>query len=531
MGANFAGTTITQAVSFTSGKGFSMQVWSPVGGIPVLLKFEGGTPVELSATLGDANSWQELTFDFSSEGDLDFTGITVFMNFAMVGSEDLVFYWDNLQQFEIAAPTGPTMAAPTPTEDAADVISLFSDAYDDVPVNTFLTTWSMAALEDVEIDGNATKLYTGLDFAGIETLGDNALDLVAAGMTHLHLDFWTPNATTFRVNMVDFGGDGFGGGNDTNFNLPFENFAQGEWVSLDIELTEFAGMNQTDVSQLILSAIPIGATTIYLDNLYFYKGTLPPAQMDLPVTFDEDNILYSTIDFGGTASQFVADPEDAENTVVETVKMVGAEVWGGTTLSENLGGTPNDPGFATPIPFSFAESVMSVRVWSPAADVPVRLKVESSVDAGVFVETQDTTTVAGAWQTLEFEFKNQVEGTPPINYAAIYNKLSIFFDFGTSPAEDVTYYWDDVIFTGTTTIGGSAPMVAAPTPTEDPADVISLFSDAFDDVPVNTFLAPWSGAGLEDIEIEGNPTKLYTNMDFAGIEMLGDNALDLVAGE
>ncbi len=428
------------------------------------------------------------------------------------------------------AQSEPAVAAPTPTQDAADVISLFSDAYTDVAVNTFAAPWSAGTLSDVMVDGNAAKLYSGLDFAGIEMLDDNALDLVAAGMTHLHVDVWTPNATTFRVNMVDFGGDGFGGGNDTNFNLEFPDFTQGEWVSLDIPLTDFAGMNQTDVSQLVLSAVPAGQSTIYMDNLFFYEGVLPPAQMDLPVTFDEDNVLYSTIDFGGASSMLVEDPEEAGNTVVQTVKMAGAETFAGTTLSENLGGTPNDPGFASAIPFSFAESVMSVRVWSPAAGIPVRLKVENSMDAGIFVETEDTTTVAGAWQTLEFEFKNQVDGTPAINYAAMYDKLSIFFDFGTSPTEDVTYYWDDVIFTGTTT-GGTAPMVAAPTPTEDPANVISLFSDAYTDVPVNTFLAVWSNAGLEDIEIEGNPTKLYSDLDFAGIEMLDDNAIDLVAAE
>ncbi|WP_421948127.1 T9SS type A sorting domain-containing protein [Phaeodactylibacter xiamenensis] len=520
----------------------SVRVWSPAADVPVRLKVENsmdaGIFVETEDTTTVAGAWQTLEFEFKNQVDgtpaIDYAAmydkLSIFFDFGTSPAADATYYWDDVifTGTTTVGGTTPMTAAPTPTEDPANVISLFSDAYTDVPVNTFLAVWSNAALEDIEIEGNPTKLYTNLDFAGIEMLDDNALDLVAAGMTHLHVDVWTPNATTFRVNMVDFGGDGFGGGNDTNFNLPFENFTPGQWVSLDIPLTDFMGMNQTDISQLVLSAVPAGASTIYLDNLYFYQGVTPPAQMDLPVTFDEDNVLYSTIDFGGTSSMLVEDPENAGNTVVETVKMAGAEIWAGTTLSENLGGTPNDPGFASAIPFSFAESVISVRVWSPAADVPVRLKVENSMDAGIFVETEDTTAVAGAWQTLEFEFKNQVEGTPAIDYAAMYDKLSIFFDFGTSPAADATYYWDDVIFTGTTT-GGTTPMSAAPTPTEDPANVISLFSDAYTNVPVNTFLAVWSAAVQEDIEIEGNPTKLYTNLDFAGIEMLDDNALDLVA--
>ena len=226
------------------------------------------------------------------------------------------------------------------------------------------------------------------------------------------------------------------------------------------------------------------------------------------------------------------DPEAAGNNVVQTVKTAGADTFAGTTLSENLGGTPNDPGFASTIPFADDASVISVRVWSPAADVAVRLKVESSVDAGISVETESLTTTAGAWQTIQFEFKNEVAGTPALDFAAAYNKLTIFFDFGSNPAEDATYYWDDVIFTGTTTVGEEPePMEPAPTPTVDPAFVISMFSDAYTDVPVDTWLTTWSAAQLEDIEIQGNPTKKYSELDFAGIETVGPNAIDLVTTE
>ena len=62
-------------------------------------------------------------------------------------------------------------------------------------------------------------------------------------------------------------------------------------------------------------------------------------------------------------------------------------------------------------------------------------------------------------------------------------------DAGNNPT-DWTFYFDDITLVppgggG----GGSEPSVAAPTPTRDPANVISLFSDAYTDVPVDTFLA------------------------------------------
>jgi hypothetical protein len=50
---------------------------------------------------------------------------------------------------------------------------------------------------------------------------------------------------------------------------------------------------------------------------------------------------------------------------------------------------------------------MNVRVWSPTAGIKVRLKVEDHNDTHT-VETEATVTTASGWQTLEFNFANQV---------------------------------------------------------------------------------------------------------------------------
>ena len=56
------------------------------------------------------------------------------------------------------------------------MISLFSGVYADVPVTTWRTDWSNGVLADVDIDGNATKKYSALDFVGIETVGNDLID-------------------------------------------------------------------------------------------------------------------------------------------------------------------------------------------------------------------------------------------------------------------------------------------------------------------------------------------------------------------
>ena len=86
----------------------------------------------------------------------------------------------------------PAAAAPTPTVPAADVISFFSGAYEDVPVGFWSTDWDEADVSDAQAGGDDIKHYTNLRFAGID-FGEQPVD--ATGMTHVHMDIWTPEAT------------------------------------------------------------------------------------------------------------------------------------------------------------------------------------------------------------------------------------------------------------------------------------------------------------------------------------------------
>ena len=543
--ATFAGTILTSdgdspegfasPIPFAEGSStMSVRVWSPTAGTTVRLKVENvndpTTSVETETLTTVAGAWDTLVFDFSAEAAgtaaIDYNAVynkaIIFFDFGTVPAADATYLWDNMEFGGIVPEVGPMTAAPTPTVDAADVISIFSDAYTNVDVDAFLASFSMGTLTDTLLEGNATLLYRDLSFAGIEMLGTNAIDLVAAGMTHLHIDFWSINSETFRTKLVDFGGDGFGGENDTEFEIA-RDLANGEWVGVEYPLTAFAGMNQTDISQLIISSAPAGSSDVWIDNIYFYAGTPLGAQMDLPLTFDDEGVDYGFEDFGGAASMIVADPEDAMNMVGQTIKTAGAATFAGTVMTSTEGGPE---GFASRIPLAEGASMMSVRVWSPTAGTPVRLKIENKNDPTVSVETEVNTTVAGAWDTLIFDFTMEATGTAAVNFAAVYDKAVIFFDFGSEPAADATYYWDDVMLAGPVEME-EEPMTAAPTPVRDPNRVISLYSNAFDDVTVDTWLAGFSVANLEDILIEGNDTKKYTALNFAGIETIGDNAINL----
>ena len=93
---------------------------------------------------------------------------------------------------DVDGATEPAAAAPSPALPAEEVISFFSGAYDDVPVQLWSTDWDEAEVADAQAAGNAVKHYTNLRFAGID-FGETPVD--AREMTHVHMDIWTPETT------------------------------------------------------------------------------------------------------------------------------------------------------------------------------------------------------------------------------------------------------------------------------------------------------------------------------------------------
>jgi hypothetical protein len=397
---------------------------------------------------------------------------------------------------------------------------MFSNAYTDVLVDTWSVDFDQADVEDVQVAGDDTKLYTNLVFSIAEA---TTQPIDASQMTGFHMDIWTPDPSAapavFKIKLVDFGPDGaFGGGDDSESELTFDAtttpaLATGEWVSFDLPLADFTGLTGTGaIAQLILSGDP---NTVYVDNVYFYRtgggggGTGADGATGGPyaVSFDDPGIAYTLEDFGGTSSALEPDPADAGNTVARTTKLVTAMTWAGTTVG----------GVDITYPFSATETQISMRVRSPDAGIPVRMKVETAGDPTRSVETEAVTTVANAWETLTFDFANEAPGTAPLNPAYTYDMLSVFFNFDTdgATAGEKTYYWDTIEFLGTGGGGSSEPTVAAPTPTVPEADVVSMFSNAYTDVLVDTWSVDFDQADVEDVQVAGDDTKLYTNLVFS----------------
>lgn len=443
-GATFEGVffDLGAAIDLTTEKTIRMNFWSDEA-VDLLLKLENGTAFsEVSASHG-GTGWESLDFDFSNSDE--FTRITLFVD--AFGTASGLYYIDDIEQV-FKAVTEPLTAAPTPSRNEADVISLFSDVYTDVTVDTWRTPWSVADFEDVMIAGNATKKYSNLDFVGIETVA-STVDISA--MTHIHLDVWSPDITAFTVRLVDFGADGsFDGGDDAQADVADDMPTRGEWISYDIPLSQFTQLlTSSNMAQYIFVAEPTGNATIFVDNIYFYDengsgggggGGGGGSTGAFPFDFEDGSAPFNTFEKPAATVTNIDNPQTTGNSsakVLEFNKAAGSDWFAGMVYN----------GATSPAVIDLANGLtFKVKVWSPNAGVNFRFQIEAEVADQASIPTYNidqTVGTANQWVELTYDFS-----TTAVDAADDYTKFVIFPDYDASDQTDVTvgviYYIDDI---------------------------------------------------------------------------------------
>ena len=534
----FAGIEFTSApIDAAEMTHFRMDIWTPdsteTAAFRVKLVDFGANGVwdgggddsehELTITASEGlatEQWVRLDLPLADFGGL--TGRGSLAQLIISGDPNTV-YVDNVY-FRIGEPPPPPMepteAAPAPTEAADEVVSLFSDAYTDVMVDTWSADWDQAAVEDVEIAGDAVKKYSGLVFAGIEFTSQT---LDASEMSHFRMDIWTPDPTetaAFKVKLVDFGANGVwdGGGDDSEHEMTItatEGLATGQWVQLDLALADFGGLAaRGHLAQLIISGDP---NTVYVDNVYFRGGAAPPPAQEptepapTPGRAADDVIsLFSDAYTDATVDTWSAswDQADVEDVAIEgdAVKKYTNLVFAGIEFTS----ATIDATSMTHLHFDF---------WTPdptTDPAAFRVKLVDFGADGAFGGGDDT----------EHEVALTANSDP-----ALATRRWVGYDLALSDMANLTarghlaqliisgdpntVFLDNIYFFATAPTEPTGP---APTPSHAADSVISLFSDAYTDVTVDTWSADWDQADVEDVEIGGNATKKYTNLAFAGIE-------------
>ena len=429
----------------------TIRVWSPDAGIPVRLKAEdandGTISVETEVLTTIAGAWETMEFDFSNPvpgtAALNLVNVynkaSIFFNFGTTGADagEKTYYWDDVEFVE--GMSGPIHNLPVAFE--ADTAS-----FDLIDFGGNASTFVVDPTDPTNNVAQSIKTDVAELWAGT-TLGvDGFADPIpfSAASTVMTVRVWSPDAgIPVRLKVED--------ANDGTISVETEVLTTlaGAWETMEFDFNNpVAGTAALDLANTYNKAsiffnfgttgAMAGEKTYYWDDVEFVEVVTP--MVELPVTFDNPLVNYDLVDFGDNVSAIVIDPTDATNMVAQTTKPITAPLWSGTTIGLN--------GFAEALPFTMTVTKMNVRVWSPDAGTIIRLKAEASNDPTISVETEAVTTMAGAWEALEFDFSNEATGTAALNLANSYNKVSIFFNFGTTGADagEKTYFWDDVKF-------------------------------------------------------------------------------------
>lgn len=180
--------------------------------------------------------------------------------------------------------------APIPSVAASKVVSLFSDAYTNVPVrhyNGFFAPWQTtlggagADSNNVDIqapfsNGSVDNIinYTELNFVSIGAYETVSL-VDASSTTHLHVDINVRESldTSDFIKLEIESGTGSASPTSGSYTLSSTDLGNVDadgWVSIDVSLSSFGGIDTANIGQLFFVS-DATVSDIWVDNVYFYK--------------------------------------------------------------------------------------------------------------------------------------------------------------------------------------------------------------------------------------------------------------------
>jgi hypothetical protein len=457
--------------------------------------------------------------------------------------------------------TGPTTLAAVPTAAAGNVISLFSSAYaggigdfsakvGSYDASCFGGAPGSSTVTDFIIPGTShtVKQYTvaANSFLSIETIGatggttpngdsaacnggtQNGANLIdISTMTGLHLDVWSTKAA------VTFNGAVYTAPATLPFNTgagavsaPIGNktFAAGTWVPIDITFGDLSQITRMSLLQLFSGE----GGTIYVDNIYFYKGssgggggvTAPTILAPTP-TVAAANVISIYNSSGTYTDQPVVDwfPNWGQATTFADVVIAGKTVkkYSGMNYQGwDFTGTPVDASTFTHL---------HVDIWTPdATKFGVAVINLASTPTEFIVPFNASTTppiTKGAWIGLDIP----LTAFTGMTFGAI-TQIKWVDNAQAGPGADEfgTFFIDNVYFYKGTGGGGGAPTAPTTTLTPDVAvhpvgNVVSVYnsSGTYADQPVVDWFPNWGQTTtFADVVIAGKTVKKYSGMNYQG---------------
>lgn len=226
-----------------------------------------------------ANIGDQLSYQYSTPGTYS---VKVVAKGAAIATTE---YTMDFEVTEILAPIAS--ATPPPTRSATDVISIFSDTYTNVAGTDLYPNWGQSTQYTAfDLNGDAIIQYSNLNYQGIQIGATQDL----SSMEFLHMDIWTADAADIETYLISIG---------SGEKFIKSTLTKDDWTSIEIPLSDFTsqGLTINDIHQFKF----VGAGTVFIDNIYFYKSSSAS-------TFD-DGIL-SNGDFSSGSDSWIVGVDD-----------------------------------------------------------------------------------------------------------------------------------------------------------------------------------------------------------------------------
>ncbi|WP_309642101.1 T9SS type A sorting domain-containing protein [Flavobacterium sp.] len=343
---------------------------------------------------------------------------------------DNIYFWKN----PTIGTNEPVTNAPDPTRNAVDVISIYSGTYTNIATN-YNPNWGQSGFGSVNPSydpgtGNLILAYPNFNYQGTELTTQNA-----SGMEFLHIDIWTTTATSVKVSPIN-NGTGVG---EFLVDVPILN---GGWSSVDLPKSAFTGMTWDSVFQLKFDGQGgVNPSTIYLDNIYFWKAPLAVGSDATLSSLQVDGV--SVTGFSPAANNYtyelVVGTTDVPQITLATTTDAAATV---TSITQATA----IPGTATVLVTSQNGNVTNTYTISFTATLPNPSPTPSTPPAEVLSIYSDTGAFTNTWiSNYNFGVNSGQPDLDPgtgVNQAIKMNFAVAGYGEGTNTATDIsTYNW------------------------------------------------------------------------------------------
>ncbi len=406
--------------------------------------------------------------------------------------------------------TGDFTPAPTPTQDPANVISIFSDAYTNQPVDYYNGFWApfqtTVGGDNININNDNIISYSELNFVGIQFAVDQPTINVSS-MTHFHIDVQAREELQagdfLTIRLVDAGSDNtLGTGDDSSAEITLDNtdLANETWYSADVPFSDLGALTSRSNLAQIIFVSDATITSVYIDNIYFYNnggsGPMGPTQAAPTPTRAAADVISVYSDAYTDIAGSDINPNWGQATMVTEVLIGGSNTlrYAGLDYQGLQLGSAQD---LTSMEF------LHVDYWTANSSA-----LNMFLISGNTAEQAKALAVpTSGWASIDIPLSD----FPSVDLADI-------IQLKTDGNGDI--YLDNIYFYKQGGGGGTTPTSAAPTPTRPDADVISIYSDAYTNVAGSNLNPNWGQmTTVSEPQIAGNTTLLYTGLNYQGLEL------------